>query len=203
MIGDPSMSDRRARRRGRSAPPRHVVVLENIDAVGMALALSLLEAGYEVVGRNVAPNCVEEFQAAGGITAANGGQTARVAWSIECHQRPGVHPETLSRLVARRQGFGRPRLELSGLGRVAKGAAQDRVATLAIRSGREPDTAIDSILHVALDVSPRGLHLVVHGERPLFEAALPILTVLADRVLYAGLEPGDYEQASGGFPGHN
>lgn len=180
---------------GQSAPRRHpmpgsayaananLVLLSHVGPVGVALAVRLLEAGHAVFGRDVIEGCQRPFQSAGGIVSSGASQTSNVAWSIECHERPGVRPEILSWLTEHRYGYGRPRLELGGARQSVEGFGVS-AGTLNIRAGR--DRRQSASLQVTLDVNPRGLQLVVRGERPLFEAALPLLTVLADRVLYAG-----------------
>lgn len=170
-----------------SAQPRstaHGVLLSHIGQVGMALAVRLLDAGYTVVGREIAEGRVREFKRAGGTIANGDDRPGGMAWEIECHERPGVRPEVLARLTEQHRGYGRPRLELSGPGRAVESGGDGTVGTLTVRSGVEH--ASTDGLQVALDVNPRGLQLVVRGERALFEAGLPLLIVLADRVLYAG-----------------
>lgn len=170
-----------------AAQPRstaHGVLLNNVGQVGMALATRLLEAGYTVVGRKIAEDCLRPFQRAGGTVANDDDRHGAVAWEIECHERPGVRPEVLARLTEQGRGYGRPRLELSGPGRVIESGSDGTVGSLIVCSGVE-DASSDG-LQVAIDVSPRGMQLIVRGERTLFEAGLPLLTVLADRVLYAG-----------------
>ena len=162
----------------------HGILLNNVGQVGMALATRLLEAGYTVLGREIAEDCLRQFETAGGTIANSDDQCGDVAWEIECHERPGVRPEVLARLTEQHRGYGRPRLELSGPGRVIESGGDGAVGTLTVCSGVEH--ASSDGLQVALDVSPRGLRLIVRGERTLFEAGLPLLTVLADRVLYAG-----------------
>lgn len=163
------------------------VMLDNVGQIGLALAARLLEAGYEVVGRKVSEEYLRQFQTAGGAIASD--VRGDVTWVIECHERPGTRPEMLARLTEQHRGYGRPRLELSGPGRAIEREGDTTVGKLVVRSGAER-AAADG-LQVALDVNPRGLQLVVRGERTLFEAALPLLTVLADRVLYAGSETSD------------
>lgn len=182
MVGEAGMPDRWVSHGGPPGRARHLVVVENVESVGLALALSLLRAGYGVLGSNVSDTCLAEFQAAGGAPVTTAPDEREIAWSIECHEKPGVRPEILSRLSSARPEHGRARLELSGSNRSLEGYSRDAVATLAIVPGQNMETA----LHVALDVNPKGLQLIVRGERSLFEAALPVLTVLADRVLYAG-----------------
>lgn len=162
------------------------VVLEHVEQIGLVLAARLLGAGYEVVGRDIAENCLRQFQLAGGVIASDDDQRGDAAWVVECRERPGTQPEVLARLSEQHRGYGRPRLELSGPGRVVEREGDATVGKLVVRSGAEQTSA--GGLLVVLDLNPRGLQLVVHGERTLFEAALPLLTVLADRVLYAGSE---------------
>lgn len=191
MVGETDdMPDRWTSHAGPPARRHHLVMLENIEPVGLALALSLLRSGYGVLGGNVSAACLTAFEAAGGTPVA--ATKDDVAWSIQCHETRGIRPETLSRLSSARNEYGRPRLELSGPNRGVGGHPRDAVATLEIGPGRNPKTA----LHVALDVSSKGVQLVVRGERSLFESALPVLTVLADRVLYAGSEQDSDEHES-------
>ncbi len=186
MVGERETAYGMAPRRSeQSAPPRstiHRVLLNNVGQVGMVLATRLLEAGYIVVGREIAEECLRQFQIAGGTIANGDDQHGDVAWRIECHERPGVRPEVLTRLSGQHRGYGRPRLELSGMGRANE--SRGAVGALTVCSGAEH--ASSTGLQVVLDVSPRGLQFIVRGERTLFEATLSLLTVLADRVLYAG-----------------
>lgn len=183
----------------------HGVLLNNVGRIGMVLAGRLLEAGYTVVGREIAEDCLRQFQIAGGTITNSDDRYGDVVWKIECYERPGVRTEVLARLTERRRGYGRPRLELSGPGRRAVESRSDgTVGALTVRSGVED--ASSKVLEVALDVSPRGLQLVVRGGRTLFEAGLPLLTVLADRVLYAGsltAEMGENDERTCELPPRN
>ncbi len=176
------ISSRRSAASGR--PASHAVLLSGVGPVGLALATRLLNAGYAVIGQDVAPDCLHQFQFAGGTMTGDRLQRGDVAWVIECHERPSVRPDILARLTGQHRGYGRPRLELSGSGRLIESKGDTTVGALILRSDVEHLSTVG--LQVALDVTLRGLQLVVRGERALFEAALPLLTVLADRVLYAG-----------------
>lgn len=161
---------------------RLAVVVTHIDAIGLRLAVSLLESGYVVYGRDVSVSCRLAFESAGGRQLeCNAFEHAR-AWSIECRGQSDPGPETMAMLNAGRSGYRRARLELTGWQHMPDDAAERSVAVLQVRAPGQSE----AMLRVVLGVSPRGPELSVQGERSLFEDALPLLTALADRVLYAG-----------------
>lgn len=163
---------------------RAAVVVTHIDPIGLRLAVSLLQSGYVVYGRDVSVSCRPAFEAAGGRQLESDASELERAWFIECWGQSEPRPETLAMLNVGRSGYGRARLELTGSQHMPDGAAERSVAVLQIRAPGQ----VAAMLRVVLGVSPRGPELSVQGDRRLFEDALPLLTALADRVLYAGSE---------------
>lgn len=179
MHGDFDMPSMRGAIRGRAGQSGALIILDHIDVIGVRLAISLLDAGYRVLGVNVSAECRAAFERAGGLVLT-GDMPGSVAWIIQCREQSNPNPEVLSRIAAGRSAYGRPRLELTGTQRSDDVGNEDVVASLEIMPFSEPG----STLTVDLGVSARGPELTVHGERTLFERALPLLTAISDRVLY-------------------
>lgn len=175
MAGSPASSGQHS---------RSAVVMTHVDAIGLRLVVSLLQSGYVVYSRDVSASFRPAFEAAGGRLLESGVPEQERAWSIECRGQSDPGPETLSMLNAGRSSYGRARLELTGSQHMPDDAAERSVAVLQVRAPGQTEAT----LRVVLGVSPRGPELSVQGERRLFEDALPLLTALADRVLYAGSE---------------
>lgn len=184
MVEDTGMPERWVARGGFPRRRPGVVFFEEVSPVGLVLALSLLDTGYRVLARRVDALCLSEFRAAGGQLVSSTGARPDSDWMLDCHEEPGVRTDMLTRLASPRFEHGRPRLELGRSARLLERHAGDRVATLVLRHGRDAHNA----MRVALELTPRGIQLVVHGQRPLFEEALSLLTVLAERVVYAGTD---------------
>lgn len=179
MHGRFDMPSMRGAISGRAGQTGVLVILKNIDAIGVRLAISLLEAGYRVLGVNVSAECREAFERGGGLILT-GDMPGNVTWIIECRTQSNPNPEVLSRIAAGRSAYGRPRVELTGAQRSQEGSRERAVASLAVKPFDDPGSA----LRVDLGVTLRGPELSVRGERSLFEKALPLLTALSDRVLY-------------------
>ena len=179
MYGGFDMPSMRGAVGGRAGQAGTLVILEHVDVIGVRLAISLMRAGYRVLGADVSPQCRETFESAGG-TILSGDMPDKVAWRIECREQSNPRPEVLSRIAAGRSAFGRPRLELTGAHRGENTSRKQSIASLLV----VPFDEQDSTLTVDLGVTARGPELTVRGERPLFEKALPLLTALSDRVLY-------------------
>jgi hypothetical protein len=158
------------------------VVLSNVDAVGLRVAVCLLAAGYAVFGKDISPEALPGFEAAGGRLLAGGGAGSDACWSIVCRANDGLRPEALAMMASTRSGSGRPRVEITGSQSATAARGTDAVATLTLR----PPGGAHAELNVVVAVRPRGPELTVQGGHMLFEEALPLLTALADRVLYAG-----------------
>lgn len=165
---------------GRAGQPGAPVILKHVDAVGVRLAISLLRAGYRVLGVDVAARCREDFEAAGGLVLA-GDAPESIAWVIECREQSNLRPDVLSRIAAGSAAFGRPRLEITSALRTEGTDREHSIASLVV----VPFDGSEATLSVNLGVTARGPELIVRGERPLFEKALPLLTALSDRVLYS------------------
>ena len=165
-------------RAGQSGP---LVVLDHVDLVGLHLAICLLEAGYRVAGVNVADRCRPALEQCGAMVLDSRSPDS-AAWLLECHEQENPHPDVLARTFAGRAVARRPRLELTGdQRRSTPDSAMQPLASITLR----PPGARETSLHVVLALTSRGPELTVRGERALFERALPLLTALADRVLYS------------------
>ena len=158
------------------------VILSHVDGVGLRVAVCLLAAGYVVFGEDVSPEALPGFEAAGGRLSAGGVSGSDAFWSIDCIARNGLRPEALAMMTSVRSGSGRPRVEITGSHSDTGARGTDAVATLTLR----PPGGSHGELNVEVGVRPLGPELTVQGGHTLFEAALPLLTALADRVLYAG-----------------
>lgn len=182
MHGDSDMHVSRETAAGGAQP---ALVLNGCGTIGLHLATVLLEAGYTVYGMNVADCCQQAFLRAGGQLMTCGRRTLRsAAWIIECAEQEHPAPEVVSRIGAFRSGYGRPRVELAGTHRSPHGQPAPAIAELTLRLASVPGAS----LAVELGVSYRGPELTVRGDRPLFERALPLLTTIADRVVYTATD---------------
>jgi hypothetical protein len=158
------------------------VVLSHVDGVGLRVAACLLAAGYAVFGEDVSAEALPGFEAAGGRLLADEAAGSDAFWSIDCQAKDGLHPEALAMMASVRSGSGRPRVEITGSQSDMGARGTDPVATLTLR----PPGDSHAELSVVVGVRSRGPELTVQGGHTLFEEALPLLTALADRVLYAG-----------------
>lgn len=167
-----------------SAQPGPLVVLDHVDLVGLHLAVCLLEAGYRVVGVNVADRCRPALEQSGAIVMENRVPDV-TAWLLECHEQENPRPEVLARTFAGRAASRRPRLELTGdQRRSVPDSAMQPLVSIILR----PPGARESSLHVVLALTSRGPELTVRGERSLFERALPLLTSVVNRVVYTATD---------------
>lgn len=157
------------------------VVFKRVNPVVVRLARRLAAAGYPVFSQHVSAACGDEFVAAGGGLFAAVADKTNPTWVVDCRERAGLAPEALSRMTSS-LAVGRPRVEWMGAVRELDVRPDRAVATLTVAVSSAPE----NVLNVDLHVNQRGPWLLVHGARARFEAALPMLTVLADRVLYAG-----------------
>jgi hypothetical protein len=177
-------------------PATRRVVIHEVDRVAVRLTSRLSEAGYIVFGEHIPENRRSDFIAAGGEQLEGEMQSSDPFWAIECLEHDDVLPETLAKIASRSRAYGRPRLELMSANSAPDERADSVVATLAIAASRDPDV----VLRVELRVSSRGPQLLVQGNHSLFEETLPMLTVLSDRVLYAGLAHDPDFDGSSGWP---
>jgi hypothetical protein len=165
--------------RGSHHPP--TVVVNRIDIVGLRLAIRLIDAGYRVLGVQVLPQCREEFATAGGRIVEHNPAAVEADWVVTLPHTGNPRPEDLAGLLAVAPTRWRPRVSLLGGAGALEDLHQRAVATLRISPGFD----LESDLTVHLAVGRLGTELGVSGDQDLFERALPLLTALSDRVLFA------------------
>lgn len=161
---------------------RQIVVLERVDAtVGLQLAERLLAGGYSVVSRTVASECQAVFERSGGRLLAGSDLSPGEGWVIDHEELVEPRMDIVVSMLPHGLEGRRPRVEV-GSDRGAGSATERRtLAMLWIH----PAGATEEVLEVRLVAGRGGGGLTVSGDRRLFEHALPLLTTLSDRVLYA------------------
>lgn len=157
------------------------VVVNRVDVIGLRLAIRLLEAGYRVLGLQVASQCRQPFEEAGGKEIDRLQEPPNTVWIIASTATAELRPEQLAGLFAIAPARRSPRVQLLGGASGFEDLQRRTVSTMQIRPGSQSGNALT--IHLA--VGRHGTELGVSGDQDLFEQALPLLTALSDRVVFA------------------
>lgn len=156
------------------------VVVNRVDVIGLRLSIRLLDAGYRVLGLQVSDRWRQQFEASGG-RVPDRKQEHQATWLVTLPATADPRPDQLAGLLSVAPTRSRPRVALLGGAAALDDLQRRTVSTIQIRAGSQSS----GVLTVLLAVGRHGTELGVLGDQELFEQALPLLTALSDRVLFA------------------
>lgn len=157
------------------------IVVNRVDVIGLRLSIRLLDAGYRVLGLQVSDRWRKQFEASGGRVPDRKPEYQDATWLVTLPATADPRPEQLAGLLSVAPTRSRPRVALLGGAAALDDLQRRTVSTIQIRAGSQSSAA----LTVHLAVGRHGTELGVLGDQDLFEQALPLLTALSDRVLFA------------------